>query len=208
MAFLRFVPVRMFHGWDIRAIKIFSVFSVITILILSVFYTMLFKKREGPESGRFSRIPYPSFSRVLVSLIFIIHITPITIWAVNPRYELVSIFKKINELDAAKILVGDWAPQLCIDTDKKVLRSYTDKTQKWSHNFNNLTEVKPDFLVITSVVNDHILEQFHRKYPGVAKNLPKYEFQYAGRTILFYELDFTRFVSRGTTESKVSFRKF
>jgi len=65
----------------------------------------------------------------------------------------------------------------------------THKEQKVKRSFGNLDKIKPD-LVIVDGLNDHVLRQFKQNYPGVTKNPPHYKLNYAGRTILFYELDF------------------
>lgn len=187
-SFLQLMPVRTEMGWDIQAIKFLGVFSVITILVLAFVYILLIKKKEVGEV--FVRIPYRYLYTILLVLILGIHIIPIAKWAFNPNYELANISKKINELNDGSILVGDWVPQLCINTDRRVLYLTMDKKLKWSRNFNNLDKIKPDYLVITSDINDHILRQFNLNYPGVAKDTPHYELNYAGRTIKFYELDF------------------
>lgn len=187
-AFLPFMPVRTETGWHIQAIKLLGGFSVITILILAFVYILLIKKKGVGEV--IFRTPYRNFSIIMVILILGVHILPITKWAFNPKYELSCISKKINELNDGSILVGDWAPQLCINTDRKVLYLTMNKNLKWSRNFNNLDKIRPDYIVITSDINDHILRQFNLNYPGVAKESPHYELNYAGRTIKFYELDF------------------
>lgn len=187
-SFLPFMPVRTKLGWDIQAIELLGVFSVLTIVISTVVYIFLLKKKAVGEV--FFRTPYRNFSRIVILLILGVHIIPITRWALNPKYELANISKKINELSNDSIIVGDWAPQLCINTDRKVLYLTMDKKLKRSQNFNNLDKIKPDYLVITSDINDHILRQFNLNYPGVAKDTPHYKLNYAGRTIKFYELNF------------------
>ena len=185
---LPFMPVRTEMGWHIQAIKYLVVFSVIAVIILGVVYILLLKKK-GLSEG-FIGIPYRTFSRIVILLILVVHIIPITKWTFNPKYELSCISKKINELNDGSILVGDWAPQLCINTDRKTLYLTMDKKLTMSRNFNNLDKIKPDYLVITSDINDHILQQFDLNYPRVAKDTPHYELNYAGRTIKFYELNF------------------
>ena len=86
--------------------------------------------------------------------------------------------------------MGDWAPQLCINTDRKVLYLAMDKKLKLSQNFYNLDKIKPDYLLIEDGLNDHVMRQFNLIYPGVAKDTHHYKLKYAGRTILFYKLDF------------------
>lgn len=187
-SFLQLMPVRTEMGWDIQAIKFLGVFSVITILVLAFVYILLIKKKEVGEV--IFRTPYRNFSIIVVILILGVHILPITKWALNPKYELSFISKKINELNDGSILVGDWVPQLCINTDHRVLYLTMAEKRKKSLNFNNLDKIRPDYLVIVDGLNDYILRQFNLNYPGVAKESPHYELNYAGRTIKFYELDF------------------
>jgi hypothetical protein len=59
-----------------------------------------------------------------------------------------------------------------------------------SRNFRNLGEIKPDHLVIVHGLNDHMVDQFHMEYPGVAASGPHSTFTYAGRTIRVYGLNF------------------
>ena len=127
---------------------------------------------------------------LILKLIFSVHFVPITKWAVNPKYELAYISKKISEFNDGSIFAGDWAPQICIDTDKKALYLRISCKKQRSQNFKNLDIIKHDYLVIVDGLNDHYLRKFHLHYPAVAKETPQHTFNYAGRTILLFELDF------------------
>jgi 4-amino-4-deoxy-L-arabinose transferase-like glycosyltransferase len=188
---LRLMPVRTFAGWDLAAIKTFAIFSVIWVSFFSMaVYVIGFRKAGVLERAKGYRISFRALGSALVAAILIIQIFPIARWALNPRYDLNRISRKIMELNRDSILVGDWAAQLCVNTDKRVLRSYAHKSGKWSTNFENLGEVKPDFLVITRGVSEHMLDQFRLRYAGVVKDGARWKFEYAGRGIEFYELDF------------------
>jgi 4-amino-4-deoxy-L-arabinose transferase-like glycosyltransferase len=182
--FLRALPVRDWRGWNLEGIKLLAVFSAITIITLLGLF--IFLLRRNREYGKLFKGRHQVLTAVLVVLIVCNQILPIAKWALNPKYELMHISKMIDELDGNGILVGDWAPQICVNTSSKVLYLSSGK-RSW--NLNNLNEVKPRYLVITSDINEEVLREFNRKYPGVAK-FCKYEFQYAGRSVLFYELDF------------------
>jgi len=187
--FLPFIPVRTNKGWDLQAIKYLGVLSVITMITLTVIYIVLLKKKDIAEI--FSRGFYRNFAGIVIILILGIQLLPIAKWSLNPKYELSYISNKIGELKDDSILVGDWAPQLCINTDRKTLYlNISSGKIKRVHNFYNLGKIKPHYLVIVDGLNDHFLQEFHLNYPGVVKNPPHYNFTYGGRTILFYELNF------------------
>ena len=187
--FLPFMPVRTGKGWDLQAVKMFGVFSVMTVLILTVIYIVLLKKKDIAEI--FSKGAYRNFAGIVIILILGIQLLPIAKWSLNPKYELAYISNKISELKDDSIIVGDWAPQLAINTDRKALYLIiSSRGIKRGHNFYNLDKIKPHYLVIVDGLNDYILRQFNLTYPRIAKNPPHYNFTYGGRTILFYELNF------------------
>jgi len=187
-SFLSYWPVRHELGWDVRAIRYLAVFSMITFSLLTFLYFFLRRnKRIIRVLSEFSHAKYVVFFSIVI-LFF--QIVPISKWALNPKYELMNIHEKMNEFEKGSILVGDWAPQVCINTPHRVLYSTMSKDLNFTLNFFNLDLIKPDYLVIVDGLNDRILHQFNLEYPGVAKEFPHSSFKYAGRSIKLYELNF------------------
>jgi hypothetical protein len=187
-SFLSYWPVRHALGWDVRAIRYLAVFSILTFSLLTFLYFFLRRnKRIVRVLSELSHAKYVVFFSIII-LFF--QIVPISKWALNPKYELMDIYEKMNEFEKGSIFAGDWAPQLCIDTPHRVLYTVTTENFSLSRNFFNLDLIKPDYLVIVDELNDRILHQFNLEYPGVAKEFPHSSFKYAGRSIKFYELDF------------------
>ena len=186
--FLRFIPVKSESGWDLEAVRDLIYFSATALFIIAIAY--FYTRNRWELRDLFEKAPKQYFSVVLVALILAFQAIPVARWALNPKYELEDAYKKINELPSGAILVGDWAPQLSINTDKKSLYLTMQRKGKWTQNFTNLNDIEPNYLVIVDGLNDYILKQFNLKYPDVAKDTPHYKLNYAGRTILFYELAF------------------
>lgn len=186
--FIPFVPVYKSYQWVISAVKFFGVFSAAIIVVMAFIYIYLRKRKEIGEL--FFNLPNRNITIFLVVSVLSFHLMPITKWALNPKFELDDIARKICEFNDDSIIVGDWAPQLCINTDRKVLYQTTDKNLKWTMNLKNLAKIKPNFLVIVDGLNDRILRLFKLRYPAAAQDNPQYIFPYAGRSIHFYELNF------------------
>ena len=187
-SFLNYWPVRHEFGWDVRAIKHLVIFSIITFSLLTFLFFFL---RHNKNIVRvLSGVSHAKYVVSFSIIILFFQIVPISKWVLNPNYELKAIYKKMNEFEKGSIFVGDWAPQLCIDTPHRVLYSATSKDLNFTRNFFNLDKIKPDYLVIVDKLNDHILDQFNHQYPGVAKESTHSSFTYAGRSIKLYELNF------------------
>jgi len=187
-SFLSFWPIRSEYGWEAQAVKYFGLMSTVIVCFVTVGFVVL-RRNEKYVSGVF-KLSKRKYVSVFVTLILLSNLVPIASWAVRPKYELKEISQKLDGFKDGSIFIGDWAPQLVIDTPHRVLYTMTSKDLKASRNFHNLGEIKPDYLVIVDRLNDHMLEHFRMEYPGVSATSPHSSYTYAGKKILLYELDF------------------
>jgi hypothetical protein len=172
--------------------KHFISFSFGLVFFLSALYVLLTQHKTKMKKEFFFLSKASPILIVLV--IFGLHLMPIFKWATNPRYDLRDIFQKINGLSTDPIIIGDWAPQLCINTKNRVLysnlRFLSHKKTWWSLNFHNLDKIKPDFGVIVEGINDRYYKEFTLTYPGVLQKRPIFRLNYAGYHINLHKLDF------------------
>jgi hypothetical protein len=131
---------------------------------------------------------------VLTVLIVVTHLIPIAAWMRAPQYELASLSGGLRSLGEEVIVVGQWAPQLCVDTTCKTLYSdlFLGGKGKDPHTMNleNLESIRPDFVVFVDGVSDAYRNEFERLYPGVVQEEPTLEGPYGGRMVCVHGLRF------------------
>jgi hypothetical protein len=188
--FLSFWPIRKEYGWDVEAVKYLMLISIIAVGLLTVGFFFLKKKKIIVK--QIAELTGKKCVTFFVVLILLVNLTPIASWAVRPKYELAAIFEHLNGFERGSIFIGDWAPQLLIDTPHRVLYTVVGKGNGTMLNFQNLDRIQPDYLLIVDGLNDYMLDQFRIEFPGVAEDIPRSSFNYAGRKILLYKIDFGR----------------
>jgi 4-amino-4-deoxy-L-arabinose transferase-like glycosyltransferase len=140
----------------------------------------------------------PFLTRIVAILCFLLillaHTQPIYRWARHPRYELAAIFEKVRDLGPGAVMVGQWAPQICIETRARAL--YSDYFgvgrggKKKYYNVLNLRELGPGFMSFVPGVNDEYAREVRTLYPGVVAETPLFEMKYAGKTVQIYRMSF------------------
>ena len=160
--------------------------------VFTVSYFLLARHRETVADLVADRASVVGLLLGLFLLAF--HLQPICRWAANPKYELKAAADAIDALGPDVIIVGQWAPQLCIDTKAKAL--YSDYLgvkrggRKKYLNVRNLGAIKPDFVTFAQGVNEAYLEELKRFYPGVIAGTPTLNMPYGGRMVELYLFDF------------------
>ncbi len=93
-------------------------------------------------------------------------------WIRAPRYELRAGFEQLNELPPDSVLVGDWAPQLTLDTKLRAIYLTWD-------NIHRLRRIKPTHVVVMRRANPMHREQLDQIFPGARSAEPEVRFPYA-----------------------------
>jgi len=130
----------------------------------------------------------------LTVIIVATHLIPIGLWMGNPRYELQRFSEGLRSLGDDQIVVGQWAPQLCVDTKCRTL--YSDFLlggrggKQRTMNLENLGRIRPDMIVFVEGVTDVYRKEFERLYPNVVQRPPVLEGGYGGHLVRVQELHF------------------
>ena len=150
--------------------------------------------RRGEKIVRGLRDRHEGVCIGLTVLIVVTHLIPITAWMGDPRYELQQLSGRIRPLGENVIVIGQWAPQLCVDTKCKTL--YSDLFlggrggNRRTLNLENLEKIRPDFIVFVEGVSDAYRKEIERLYPNVVQEAAVLEGRYGGHLVRIHELRF------------------
>jgi 4-amino-4-deoxy-L-arabinose transferase-like glycosyltransferase len=100
-------------------------------------------------------------------------------WMAAPRYELRAGSAQMKTLPPDSVLVGDWAPELTLDTSLRTLYLTWD-------NLHRLRRIKPTHVVVMRRANPLHREQIDQLFPGARSAEPELRFPYANDTVEVY----------------------
>jgi 4-amino-4-deoxy-L-arabinose transferase-like glycosyltransferase len=131
--------------------------------------------------GRF--LPSPASVRTSVRVLLFVsaalNLGALAAWMRAPRYELRAGAEQVRKLPADSVLVGDWAPELTLDTPLRTLYLTWD-------NLHRLRRIKPTHVVVMRRSNPLHREQIDELFPGARAAEPDLRFPYANDTAEIY----------------------
>ena len=130
------------------------------------------------------------YTILLLGLLLTVQLVPTISWALNPKYDLLQISNQLKKIKGNPIIIGDWAPQLCINTPHRVLYSVTTKNMSLNLNFSNLADIKANYLVIVDGLNDNMIDQINITYQNPIDLLSRRSHTYANKNISIYQMNF------------------
>jgi len=122
------------------------------------------------------------------------HLMPVSAWMRDPKFELRRFAERIRPLGEDVVMIGQWAPQLCVDTKCKTLYSDLFLGGKGGNrrtmNLENLREIRPDLIVFVEGVSDAYRKEIERLYPNAVREEAILEGPYGGHLVRIHELHF------------------
>ncbi|TAL35015.1 MAG: hypothetical protein EPN93_11215 [Spirochaetes bacterium] len=156
--------------------------QMVLILILMLLPVAYYFARHYDEVVHF--IKKRASSRVMVFLLIQIQLIYLLSWEFNKTSSIREAMNFVNTLPAERVIIGDWAPMLALESDLKII--YSNPRER--KNMNNIPKLDPDYVVANSGSREE--EAYNSYVPGLIK--PEnviYAFKVQSFDIKIYKVD-------------------